>query len=114
MFQPLVISIISLLLMSFQDSHGSTFLNLSMKPYPRLFILKTQVENQLNTKIKIFQSDWGSEFRSLDFLFTQHGIIHRLSCPYTSDQNGIVERKHRHIVDTGLTLLAQSSISLHY
>ena len=35
-------------------------------------------------------------------------------CPYTSQQNGIVERKHRHIVEMGLTLLAQASMPLRF
>uniref|UniRef100_A0A2N9I4N5 Uncharacterized protein n=1 Tax=Fagus sylvatica TaxID=28930 RepID=A0A2N9I4N5_FAGSY len=42
------------------------------------------------------------------------GISHRLSCPHTHQQNGSVERKHRHIVETGLTLLAYSSVPFSY
>ena len=42
--------------------------------------------------------------------FTNLGIIHRRSCPHTSEQNGIVERRHRHVVETGLSLLAQSHL----
>jgi len=38
------------------------------------------------------------------------GIDHFVSCPHTPEQNGIAERKHRHIVETGLTLLAQASM----
>ena len=90
------------------------FLKTKSEAFSALVQFKNQVENQLNTKIKIFQSDWGGEFRSLGSFFTQHGIIHRLSCPYTSEQNGIVERKHRHIVDTGLTLLGQCSLPFKY
>lgn len=37
-----------------------------------------------------------------------------MSCPHTSQQNGIAERKHRHIVETGLALLAQSSLPLYF
>lgn len=54
------------------------------------------------------------ENRSLTPLLRRAGIIHRVSCPHTSEQNGIVERKHRHVVETGLTLLAQSSLPLKY
>lgn len=34
--------------------------------------------------------------------------------PHTSSQNGIAERKHRHIVETGLALLAHSSLPLRF
>ena len=74
---------------------------------------KNQAENTLNTTIKTFQSDWGGEFHAFSSLFNKHGIIHRVSCPHTSEQNGIVERKHRHLVELGLTLLAQSSLPFY-
>ncbi|KAM0037798.1 putative RNA-directed DNA polymerase [Helianthus debilis subsp. tardiflorus] len=67
-------------------------------------------ERQFNTKLKSIQSDWGGEFRPLTSFCTSLGIIHRRSCPHTSEQNGIVERRHRHVVETGLTLLAHSSL----
>ncbi|KAI3810393.1 hypothetical protein L1987_20005 [Smallanthus sonchifolius] len=67
-------------------------------------------ERQFNTKLKCIQSDWGGEFRLLTNLCRNLGIIHRRSCPHTSEQNGIVERRHRHVVETGLSLLAHSSL----
>lgn len=42
------------------------------------------------------------------------GITHRLICPRTHHQNGVVERKHRHIVELDLTLLTQASLPLTY
>ncbi|XP_019087641.1 PREDICTED: uncharacterized protein LOC109127429 [Camelina sativa] len=59
------------------------------------------VENQFKTKIKVFQSDGGGEFTSnlLKQHLSEHGVIHRISCPYTPQQNGIAERKHRHLVE---------------
>ncbi|KAJ0733108.1 putative RNA-directed DNA polymerase [Helianthus annuus] len=68
------------------------------------------VERQFNTKLKSVQTDWGGELRNLTQFFTSNGILHRRSCPHTSEQNGIVERRHRHVVETGLTLLAQSKL----
>ena len=38
----------------------------------------------------------------------------RHPCPHTSQQNRIVERKHRHIVEMGLTPLAQASMPLRF
>jgi hypothetical protein len=68
------------------------------------------VERQYQTKLKSVQTDWGGEFRPLSTFFSSLGIIHHLSCPHTSEQNGFVERRHRHVVETGLTLLAQSGV----
>ncbi|KAD2392991.1 hypothetical protein E3N88_39968 [Mikania micrantha] len=70
----------------------------------------TMAERQFKTHLKAVQTDWGGEFRNLSPFFKNLGIIHRLSCPHTSEQNGFVERRHRHVVETGLTLLAQSGV----
>ena len=43
-------------------------------------------------------------------MFKQIGITHRISCPHTHQQNGCVERKHRHIIESALALLAHSSL----
>lgn len=75
---------------------------------------KQFVEKQFERKIKMLQSDWGGEYRSFTQLMQNEGIAFRQSCPYTSVQNGRVERRHRKIVDCGLTLLAQASMPLHY
>ena len=71
---------------------------------------KMKVENQFSTKIISFQSDWGGEFQALTTYLKEHGIHHRVSCPYTPEQNGSAERKHRHIVETALTLLKNASL----
>ncbi len=42
---------------------------------------------------------------------SQHDIHHRKTCPYTSQQNGLAERKLRHILETGLALLAHLGLS---
>ena len=72
------------------------------------------VERLFDRKIKSIQTDGGGEYQKLRHLFTTHGIHHRITCPHTHEQNGSVERKHRHIVEMGLTLLAHSSAPLHY
>ncbi|CAL2228235.1 unnamed protein product [Prunus armeniaca] len=69
-----------------------------------------------NKHIKIFQSDGGGEFVNTamrDFL-AKHGILHYKSCPHTPQQNGLAERKHRHLVDTALTLLSTTSMPLKF
>lgn len=68
------------------------------------------VKTQFSATLKAIQTDWGGEFRVFTKYLNEQGIIHRLTCPHTSHQNGIVERKHRQIVEMGLTLLAQSHL----
>lgn len=77
---------------------------------------KLHVENLLSVKIKCFRSDGGGEYMSLRFqsLLKTSGIMHQISCPYTPEQNGCAERKHRHLVETGLTLLFNASMPLKY
>lgn len=72
------------------------------------------IENQLNSKIKALQTDCGKEYIAFSKYLSEHGIIHRFSCPYTHEQNGSAERKHRHITEVGLTLLANASMPLNY
>lgn len=62
---------------------------------------------QFSSKVKIFQSDGGTEFvnHRLRHFFDMHGIQHRISCPYTPQQNGRGERKHMHISESGLSML---------
>lgn len=67
-----------------------------------------------NMLIRSVQSDWGGEYHILHTSFQNTGITHRASCPHTSQQNGIIERKHCHIVETSLALLAHSSLPLRF
>ncbi|KAG8479120.1 hypothetical protein CXB51_029820 [Gossypium anomalum] len=73
-----------------------------------------QAERVLSCKLKILQTDGGGEFQALKLYLSQQGIVHRLTCPYTSAQNGLVERKHRQIVELGLSMLAHASMPLTY
>jgi len=77
---------------------------------------KLLVENLFSTIIKYLQTDNDGEYTSTNFkqFLSQHGIFHRLTCLQTSQQNGIAKRKHRHIVKTRLTLLAQFGLPPKY
>jgi hypothetical protein len=72
------------------------------------------VERYFNHKIKFVQSDWGGEFPSISNFFEKCGIAHRVSCPYTHKQNGAIEHKHRHLVETGLPLLYHANVPLQF
>ena len=72
------------------------------------------VKTQFNLPIKAVQSDWGGECRPFSKYLTDLCIMHRLVFPHTHHQNGVVERKHSHIVETALTMLSQDSMILDY
>jgi hypothetical protein len=79
---------------------------------PCFIKFKCLMENLLSCKIKQIQTDGGGEYTIHPFkqFLATHGIHHRITCPHTSQQNGIAERKHRHVIETGLALLAQSHL----
>lgn len=75
---------------------------------------RNMIKTQFGSDIKNLQTDWGGEFRSVSSYLQTCGINHRVSCPYTSAQNGAVERRNRVIVEKGLSLLDQSSLSQEF
>lgn len=71
-------------------------------------LFKSQVENLLNSTIKILRTDGGTEFKPITCMFPS--ILHQTSCPYTPEQNGLAERKHRHVVELSLAITSQASL----
>ena len=86
------------------------------KVFSKFIEFKAMVETQFSIKIKTLRSDGGGEYTSSAFksYLLQHGITHQISCPYTPQQNGLVERKHRHLVETTITLLSQALMPTAY
>jgi len=72
------------------------------------------VENRFNTKIKSLYSDNGGEYIALKNYLSVHGIGHYTTAPHTPQQNRISERRHQHLVETGLTLLTDAHMPLSY
>ncbi|OMO83306.1 Integrase, catalytic core [Corchorus capsularis] len=70
------------------------------------------VKTQFSVKIKVFRSDSGGEYTSTQFqeLLASEGTLFQTSCTETPQQNGIAERKHRHIIETTRSLLLSSSM----
>jgi gag-polypeptide of LTR copia-type/GAG-pre-integrase domain/Integrase core domain len=75
-------------------------------------LFKSQAENLLNTTIKTLRTDGGAEYKPITTKFTQ--ILHQTTCPHTPQQNGVAERKHRHIVELSLATMSNASIPTKY
>lgn len=73
-----------------------------------------QAERILITKLQMLQRDGGGEFLALKGYLAKLGMVHKLTCPYTSEQNGLVERKHRKVIECSLSMLAHAALPLSY
>ena len=70
------------------------------------------VETQFSSSIKVLRFDSSGEYMSHEFhdFLQNKGIVSQRSCPYTPQQNGVVERKNRYLLDVVRTLLLKSSV----
>jgi len=75
-----------------------------------------EIQNQFQTSIKILRSDNAREYFSASFssYLSSQGILHQSSCPHTPQQNGVAERKHRHLIETARTLLLHTHVPLKF
>lgn len=73
----------------------------------------TYVNNQFGLTVKSIRTDNGMEFLGscCQDLFKERGIVHQRTCAYIPQQNGVVERKHRHLIQVARALLFQAGLS---
>jgi hypothetical protein len=79
-----------------------------------LYQFLAMVERQFCTQVKIIRSDNGTEFTCMKQNFRDCGIIHETSCVGTPQQNGRVERKHRHILNVARALRFQAQLPIEF
>ena len=74
------------------------------------------VATQFDATIKCIRTDNALELcaGTMKDFYLSKGIRHESSCPHTPQQNGVVERKHRHILDTARALFFQAKLPPHY
>lgn len=70
------------------------------------------VENQFQPKVQKVRTENGDEFlnSSLDKYFHDKGILHKKTCAYAPQENGVVERKHKHLLKVTRVLLFQAHL----
>jgi transposase InsO family protein len=66
-----------------------------------------RAQNEFGLRIKNIRSDNGTEFKNsqIEGFLEDEGIKHEFSSPYTPQQNGVVERKNRTLLDMARIML---------
>ena len=91
-----------------------------MKNRSELFSIFEQFYQEIRTQfavsIRTLRSDNAREYLSQQFqnFMSRNGILHQTSCPHTPQQNGVVERKNRHLVEITRALLLHGNDPLRF
>ena len=74
--------------------------------------METLIENLHGCKIKNLRTDNGGEYTSNEFTtyLKQEGICHELTVPKTPQQNDVVERMNRTLVETIRSMLSDTKL----
>ena len=102
------------------DYSRTTWTHLLAVKSNALPLIKAFVEmayTQFNAKVKTIRSDNALELglnKEATTFFMAKGIIHQTSCVATPQQNGVVERKHKHLLETSRALLFHSGLPLKF
>ncbi|GJW62590.1 ribonuclease H-like domain-containing protein, partial [Tanacetum coccineum] len=72
----------------------------------------TEIRNQLDYKVKVIKSDNGTEFKNsvMNQFCEMKGIRREFSVARTPQQNGVVERKNRTLIEAARTMLVDSKL----
>lgn len=101
------------------DDHSRYMWSILLKDKGEAFtkfkIFKTLVELETKMKIKCFRTDRGGEFTSTEFneFCEENGILKHLTAPYSPQQNGVVERRNRTLMEMTRSLLKHMSMPNH-
>ena len=77
---------------------------------------KAELENQLGKHIKAIQSDRGGEYLLGDFkdYLTQNEIVSQLTSPGTPQQNGVVERRNKTLLEMVRSMKSYSTLPISF
>lgn len=77
---------------------------------------KSKAESDLQKKVKCLRTDNGGEYSSREFAeyLKEYNIRRQLTCPYTPQQNGVAERKNRHLAEVCRSMLHARNIPGRY
>ena len=75
-----------------------------------------EIHTQFHVSIQHLRSDNTNEYvlEQFQFFMLQNDILHQTSCVDTSAQNGVAERKNRHLLEIARALLFQMHVPKHF
>nr|GEW98152.1 retrovirus-related Pol polyprotein from transposon TNT 1-94 [Tanacetum cinerariifolium] len=76
----------------------------------------TMIQRNLQAPVITVQTDKGTKFlnKTLNAFFKEEGIKHQTSTARTPEQNGVVERRNRTLVEAARTMLSASQLPLFF
>ncbi|GJU51920.1 retrovirus-related pol polyprotein from transposon TNT 1-94 [Tanacetum coccineum] len=76
----------------------------------------TMIQRNLQAQVLTVRTDRGTEFlnKTLHAYFKEEGIKHQTSIARTPEQNGVVERRNRTLVEAARTMLSASKLPLSF
>ena len=74
------------------------------------------VELEKGVPVKAVRSDNGTEFKNQTLInfYSDKGINRQYSAPRTPQQNGVVERKNRTLIEAARTMIAEAKLPLYF
>lgn len=79
-----------------------------------ILLFKNMIQRNFDAKIKAIHTDRGGEFKLFMAQLQQKGILHKLTYPHTSKNNGVVECHHRNIVERCMDFLLVAHMPISY
>ena len=101
---------------SFIEDHTRTTWTVLMKEKSETASIfqkfQSMILNQFNQKIQILKTDNGKEYFNsiLGPYLLDHGIVHISSCVDTPQQNGVAERKNRHLLEVSRSIMFSNNV----
>ncbi|RVW25707.1 Retrovirus-related Pol polyprotein from transposon RE1 [Vitis vinifera] len=94
------------------DVWGPCPVTSQLEVFSHFCAFSAEIKTQYDVSVKILRSDNGKEYVSNSFqnYMSHNGILHQTSCVDTPSQNGVAERKNRHLLETARALMFQMKV----
>jgi transposase InsO family protein len=101
---------------SFIDGHTRKvwvyFMKHKSEVFQHFLNFKAMVKKEKGVSIKCLRSDGGGKYFLNEFseYLKEHGIQRKYSCSYSPQQNGVVKKKNKHIVEITRAMLNEKNL----